>query len=63
MTFNERLDALIAARGSLLCVGLDPVYGDLPERFRGDDVGAALLAFNRAVIDAAATTRWPSSRR
>jgi orotidine 5'-phosphate decarboxylase subfamily 2 len=54
MTFNERLDSVIAERRSLLCVGLDPVYADLPERFRGDDVGAALLAFNRWVIDAAA---------
>lgn len=53
MSFNQRLAATVAARG-LLCVGLDPIYGELPERFRGDDVAQALVSFNRRLADATA---------
>lgn len=55
MSFNARLAARIAAQGSLLCVGLDPVYADLPAEFRRlDGVGTALVAFNRRVAEATA---------
>jgi orotidine-5'-phosphate decarboxylase len=55
MNFNARLDAAIASKGSLLCVGLDPIYSELPEDRRGDDVTAALVAFNRRIADATAS--------
>ena len=45
MSFNARLAATVAARG-LLCVGLDPIYGELPEPLQGDDVEGALVAAN-----------------
>src|SRR5689334_14247256 len=54
MSFNARLDAAIASKGSLLCVGLDPVYSELPEASRGEDVTQALVAFNRHIADAGA---------
>jgi orotidine-5'-phosphate decarboxylase len=54
MSFNARLDAAIAAKGHFLCVGLDPVYSELPERFRNPSVEAALLAVNHWVIEATA---------
>lgn len=54
MGFNARLDAAIAAKGHFLCVGLDPIYSDLPEHFRSDSVESSLLSFNHAVIDATA---------
>jgi orotidine 5'-phosphate decarboxylase subfamily 2 len=53
MSFNARLAATVAARG-LLCVGLDPIYSELPERFQGDDVEGALVAANMALIEATA---------
>src|SRR5215218_9039274 len=56
MSFNQRLDALIANRDSLLCVGLDPVYSELPQSIREGEgtVQRALVAFNRALADATA---------
>jgi uridine monophosphate synthetase len=53
VSFNDRLAATVAARG-LLCVGLDPIYAELPERFRSDDVAQALAGFNRRLADATA---------
>lgn len=53
MSFNARLAATVAARG-LLCVGLDPIYSELPEQFQGDDVEGALVAANMALIEATA---------
>ncbi len=53
MSFNERLAATVAARG-LLCVGLDPVYSELADQFRDDDVEQALVAANIALIEATA---------
>jgi uridine monophosphate synthetase len=54
MSFNARLDAAIASKGSLLCVGLDPIYSELPADQRGDNITAALVAFNRRIADATA---------
>ncbi len=56
MSFNERVDALIAGRNSFLCVGLDPVYADLPADVRaaGSSVRETLVAFNRRLADATA---------
>lgn len=52
MQFSERLDRVIAARQSLLCVGLDPVLEKIPSHLgRGPE---AIFAFNRAIIDATA---------
>ena len=53
MSFSARLAATTAARG-LLCVGLDPVYGELPASERGDDVEKALVGANLALIEATA---------
>ena len=52
--FNARLDAAILARGSLLCVGLDPEVEKLPEALRRLPPEAAILAFNREIIAATA---------
>ena len=52
--FNARLDAAVAARGHFLCVGLDPIYGELPDPWRAMGVTDALRGFNRRIIDATA---------
>jgi len=48
MTFWSKLEASIARRNSLLCVGLDPLPERIPVRYEG------VAAFNRAIIDATA---------
>jgi orotidine-5'-phosphate decarboxylase len=52
--FNERLGAAIARRGSLLCVGLDPEPERLPGSLRALPPGEAVVAFNRALVEATA---------
>ena len=59
--FFSKLAAAAARNNSLLCVGLDPAPEQIPPRFRtkhpGDDpsaVAAAMLAWNRAVIEVTA---------
>ncbi len=58
--FADRLLEACAAKGGPVCVGLDPKWEDLPERIRkghGEDLegrAAAILEFNRAVIDVVA---------
>lgn len=58
--FADRMLAASAARGGPVCVGLDPRWEDLPERFRsarGEDLAgraAAVLDFTRAVLDVVA---------
>jgi len=58
--FADRLLEACAAKGGPVCVGLDPRWEDLPEAIRrdhGDDLegrAAAVLRFNRGVIDAVA---------
>jgi orotidine 5'-phosphate decarboxylase subfamily 2 len=53
MSFNARLAATVAARG-MLCVGLDPIYAELPARFQTGEVEQAFLAVNRWLADATA---------
>ena len=52
MPFAERLRRAQTASGSLVCVGLDPDPAKLPPDLL--DERAALLAFNRRIIDATA---------
>lgn len=55
-SFSAKLSASIEQRNSLLCVGLDPVPDQMPERYRNGDnsVTDALLAWNLALIGATA---------
>jgi len=50
--FQERLDAAEKSSGSLVCVGLDPDISKFPEHLRSLPPGEAIVAFNRAIIDA-----------
>jgi orotidine-5'-phosphate decarboxylase len=52
MTFAERLNRAQTASGGLLCVGLDPDPAKMPAL--GVHGTAALLAFNRRIVDATA---------
>ncbi|HUZ02215.1 MAG TPA: orotidine-5'-phosphate decarboxylase [Thermomicrobiaceae bacterium] len=52
MRFTDRLDAVVDAHQSLLCVGLDPDPRYIP-RHLGDGA-AAVIAFNRAIVEATA---------
>jgi orotidine-5'-phosphate decarboxylase len=52
--FLERLEQAYAANGSLLCVGLDPEPSKLPAALRDLPPAEAVLAFNRAIIEATA---------
>jgi orotidine-5'-phosphate decarboxylase len=51
--FAARLRARWEA-GTLLCVGLDPELGRLPDAVRGASVEEALVTFNAAVVEATA---------
>lgn len=50
MSFIDRLETLCRARGSRICIGLDPVLERLPEAVRGEP--DPVFAFNRAIVDA-----------
>ena len=54
--FFSKLQTAIDRNHSLLCVGLDPSAHQIPARFRTDqsDPIQAILAWNRAIIDATA---------
>jgi len=52
MTFMEKLKHASQRNRSLVCVGLDPELGKLPECVRGKK--QPLFEFNRAIIDATA---------
>jgi orotidine-5'-phosphate decarboxylase len=52
--FRARLEAARREKGSGVCVGLDPRLEQLPFAYQQLDPADALLAFNRAVIDAVA---------
>ena len=55
-TFVEQLKECWQ-QGRFVCVGLDPVYDRLPDVVRqGRSRGEALVAFNRAIVDA--TAEW-----
>ncbi len=51
LSFAEKLAQAAAARGSLLCVGLDPDPANFPGHFAAGDVGQALLSWGRRLID------------
>lgn len=50
MNFMKKLSAAMAKNNSLVCVGLDPAIGKLPECIR--DRSDAIFEFNRNIIDA-----------
>ena len=50
--FTNRLNAAIERAGSLVCVGLDPDLSKFPPQFAGMEPGEAIVAFNRAMIEA-----------
>jgi orotidine-5'-phosphate decarboxylase len=57
LTFAARLSSAQQASGSLVCVGLDPDPAKFPADLRAADAqgaAAAMLAFNRRVVDATA---------
>jgi orotidine-5'-phosphate decarboxylase len=54
VTFAERLAAQIERTNSLVCVGLDPDPARFPERLSGMGRREAIVAFNRAIVEATA---------
>ena len=50
--FGDKLAAAMERTGSLLCVGLDPDPTRFPAALRTMPVGDAILAFNRAIVEA-----------
>ncbi|MBI3573505.1 orotidine-5'-phosphate decarboxylase [Candidatus Kaiserbacteria bacterium] len=54
-TFMQKLEERWSGR-HFLCVGLDSEYSKLPEMLKKGSVEDALLAFNKAIIDATADT-------
>jgi orotidine-5'-phosphate decarboxylase len=52
VAFAERLAAQIERANSLVCVGLDPDPTRFPQRFRELGRKAAIVEFNRAIIEA-----------
>ena len=56
-SFAERLSARQAETGSLVCIGLDPDLQRLPPHLtREKNAAQAVIAFNRAIIEATADT-------
>lgn len=56
-SFAERLSARQAATNSLVCIGLDPDLQRLPSHLtREKNAAQAVIAFNRAIIEATADT-------
>jgi len=50
MSFHNKLDTIIYKNNSLLCVGLDPDYTNLPKHIK--QLGFPQFVFNKAIIDA-----------
>lgn len=50
MTFQQKLDSVVAKNNSLVCVGLDSDVRKLPRHF--EDEKYSQFAFNKAIIDA-----------
>lgn len=50
LTFREKFDAIVAAKNSLLCIGLDVAKEKIPEMLRYADDPA--FEFNKRIIDA-----------
>lgn len=53
-SFRARLSMAVTRQQSLLCIGLDPEIGLLPERLRSLPPEEAVLAFNRHIIESTA---------
>jgi uridine monophosphate synthetase len=53
-TWGERVREAIEKQGSILCVGLDPVWERLPAEYRSGSVTEGIFAYNRRIIDGAA---------
>ncbi len=51
ITWGERVALAIAARESILCVGLDPIWEKLPSAAKSKDVTQDLFVYNRNIID------------
>ncbi len=51
--FFAKLEAAVQRNRSLLCIGLDPLPDQLPQRYRaaGQDAASAILAWNLALIE------------
>lgn len=49
MTFQEKLDSIVATNNSLLCIGMDADIDKLPDQFQTND--HPQFAFNKWVID------------
>ncbi len=50
----ERVRASIEGQQSILCVGLDPVWDKLPDRYKTGDVASGIYRYNCGIIDGAA---------
>lgn len=50
VTFREKFDAIVAAKNSLLCIGLDVVKEKVPDMLRG--AADPVFEFNKQIIDA-----------
>lgn len=50
MTFQQKLDAIVAKNNSLLCVGLDSDIGNIPEQIQNGEHPQS--TFNKVIIDA-----------
>jgi uridine monophosphate synthetase len=53
-TWADRVRETIASQGSLLCVGLDPIWEKLPAEYRDGDKAKGIFSYNRRIIDGAA---------
>jgi orotidine-5'-phosphate decarboxylase len=50
LSFNDRLNMLISNKSSLLCIGLDPLVGQLPSHLKYER--NPFLIFNREIVEA-----------
>lgn len=50
MTFQQKFDKIVKKNNSLLCIGLDPVWGKLPQHIR--ESKQPFFTFNKAIINA-----------
>jgi uridine monophosphate synthetase len=52
-SFFAKLEAAAARNNSLLCVGLDPVPAQIPQKYQHDDGNAiaSILTWNRAIVE------------
>ena len=53
-TWARRVAEAIERQGSLLCVGLDPIWEKLPVEYKALGIAPGIFAYNRDIIDATA---------